>query len=64
MKTKRPYEPSQQDIRRECERIRRGWTKVKRRSMRVLKPTRWELPVISYRVVTDAVAEQEREEQT
>ena len=64
MKTKKPYEPSQEQIRRECERIRRGWTKVKRRSMRVLKPTRWELPVISYRVVTDAVAEQEREKQT
>ena len=64
MKTKKPYEPSQQDIRRECKRIRRDWTKVKRKSMRIVKPTRWELPIVSYRVVSDAIAEREREEST
>ena len=61
MKTKKPYEPSQEQIRRECERIRRGWTKVKRKSMRIVKPSRWELPIVSRRVVEDAVAEQEQE---
>ncbi len=61
MKTKKPYEPSQEQIRRECERIRRGWTKVKRKSMRIVKPSRWELPIVSRRVVEDAAAELEQE---